>query len=83
MVSEDPNLQTQVTKATYDGGVLRPLGGLNLQAHQRVRVIVQGLEGNSPEERAATIERLRAGIAGMNFTSTNGYPTRDERHDRR
>jgi predicted DNA-binding antitoxin AbrB/MazE fold protein len=82
LVSQDPHPRTQVTEAIFDGGVLRPVGRLDLHVHQRVRVIVQSLEGPSAEGRAAALERLRVGIAGMNFRSTNGYPSRDDLHER-
>ncbi len=83
MVSRDPNFRTQVTEATYDGGVLRPVDRLNLQDHQRVRLIVQSLDPGADAARAAAMKRLRAGIAAMNFRSVNGYPGRDELHERR
>jgi predicted DNA-binding antitoxin AbrB/MazE fold protein len=74
---------TQITEATYDGGVLRPAAPLNLREHERVRIIVQQMEELTPDRRSAAMDRLRAGIASMNFRSDNGYPTRDELHERR
>lgn len=83
MVIRDPSHRTQITEATYDGGVLRPVARLNLQEHQRVRVIVQVMDESGAEDRATALARLRQGIAAMNFRSTNGYPSRDELHERR
>lgn len=73
---------TQITEATYDGGVLRPSGRLDLREHERVRIIVQSLDGAGPEERKDAIRRLRAAIARMGFRSTNGYLTRGDLHER-
>jgi predicted DNA-binding antitoxin AbrB/MazE fold protein len=74
---------TQITEATFDGGVLRPNGKLALKQSERVRVIVQSLDGPGSEARRQAMERLRAGIAKMGFRSTGPYPTRDELHERR
>jgi predicted DNA-binding antitoxin AbrB/MazE fold protein len=82
MVRQDPNSRTQITEAIYDGGVLRPAERLNLRDHQRVRLIVQSLDTPNSQDRAAAVARLRTGVAGMNFTSTNGYPSRDALHER-
>lgn len=73
---------TQVTEATYDGGVLRPTRPLNLREHERVRIIVQQIEELTPERRAAAMARLRAGIASMGFRSEDAHPRRDARHER-
>lgn len=76
------NQESQVTDATFDGGVLRPDRALRLREHERVRLIVQRLESTTAEARASAMARLRAGIASMGFRSNTLYPTRDELHDR-
>jgi len=77
---------TQITEATFDGGVLRPKNALNLRQSERVRLIVQSLDaapapGTTARQQA--MARLRAGIARMGFRSAAPYPTRDELHERR
>lgn len=86
MVQPNPDFKTQVTDATYDDGVLRPLTPLILREHERVRLIVQsgvleGADSAQPTGRRRAIEQLRAGIASMNFQSSAPYPTRGELHD--
>lgn len=71
-----------VTEAIYTDGVLRPVNGLDLADQQRVRIIVEPLENGSQPDRAAAMERLRAGIARMKFRLREPLPTRDELHDR-
>lgn len=74
--------KTQITEATFDRGVLRPVGHLTLDEHERVRLIVQSLSPGDAADRAEAMRRLRAGIASMGFRSGNGYPPRDQLHDR-
>lgn len=74
---------TQITEATFDGGVLRPEGKLDLRQSERVRIIVQSLDGVSDAARRAAMTRLREGIARMGFRSLGAYPSRDELHERR
>ena len=78
-----PNPARQVTEAVYDNGVLRPTTPLTLRDHQRVRLTVETLEPGSTDARADAMQRLRAGIASMNFTSASPFPSRDELHDRK
>ena len=77
---------TKVVEAIYSHGVLEPLESLDLTEKQRVRLIVQSIDGvaapGRPADREAAMMRLRAGIASMNFRSIGPYPTRDELHDR-
>jgi predicted DNA-binding antitoxin AbrB/MazE fold protein len=76
---------TQITEATFDGGVLHPSGKLSLKPHERVRLIVQSLGEVDVKAREAALDRLRAGIAQMGFRSPAGArptPTRDELHER-
>lgn len=85
MVQPNPNYRTQVTEATYDGGVLRPVTPLSLREHERVHLIVQSVvEAAAPNaaERQRAMVRLREGIRSMKFRSSGAYPTRDELHDR-
>lgn len=72
---------TQITEAIYTHGVLKPTGELDLREDQRVRVIVESLD-EQPEDRAAALARLRAGIAGMQLFSDGRLPSRAELHDR-
>lgn len=78
-----PNPARQVTEAVYDNGVLRPTTPLTLRDHQRVRLTVETLEPQSTNARAAAMQRLRAGIASMGFTSSAPFPARDNLHDRK
>lgn len=77
---------TKVVEAIYSHGVLEPLESLDLTEKQRVRLIVESIDGvaasGRPADREAAMMRLQAGIASMNFRSTGPYPTRDELHDR-
>ena len=72
---------TQITKALYTHGVLKPTAELDLREQQRVRVIVEPLD-EQREDRATALARLKAGIAGMQFSSNGRLPTRAELHDR-
>lgn len=71
---------TQITEAIYTHGVLKPTGELHLREDQRVRVIVESLD-EQPQDRAADLARLKAGIAGMQFFSDGRLPSRAELHD--
>jgi predicted DNA-binding antitoxin AbrB/MazE fold protein len=73
---------TKVTEAIYTQGVLKPLERLDIPDQQRVRVIIQPINGANGANREAAMERLRTGINQMNFRSTGRLPTRDELHDR-
>lgn len=75
---------TKVVEAIYTGGILEPLEQLELPEKQRVRLIVQPIDGAAKPDadREAAMERLRAGIASMNFRLTGPLPTRDELHER-
>ena len=77
---------TKTIEAIYSHGVLEPLEALELPEQQRVRLIVQPIDGvataGRPADREAAMKRLRDGIASMDFRSTGPYPTRDELHDR-
>ena len=72
---------TQITDAIYTQGVLKPTAALDLREQQRVRVIVETLDEQG-EDRAAALDRLKAGIASMQFFSNGQLPTRAELHDR-
>ena len=72
---------TQITDAIYTNGVLQPTGELSLREQQRVRVIVEAID-DVAEDRATALERLKAGIADMQFFSTGRLPQREELHDR-
>ncbi len=73
---------TQVAEAIYADGVLKPLERLDIPDQQRVRIIIQPINGRTTADRDAAIERLRRGIDGMNFHSGGRLPSRDELHDR-
>ncbi|MBI4266070.1 MAG: antitoxin family protein [Acidobacteria bacterium] len=71
----------QSTEAVYSNGVLKPTRELGLRDQQRVRLIVEAID-ETPENRDAALDRLRAGIARMQFFSKGPLPTREELHDR-
>ena len=72
---------TQITEAVYTQGVLKPTGELSLRERQRVRLIVEPID-DVTGDRLAALDRLKAGIARMQFFSNSHLPTRDELHDR-
>jgi predicted DNA-binding antitoxin AbrB/MazE fold protein len=72
----------QVTEAVFSQGVLKPVGELRLREQQRVRLIIEPVDGGQDVDRAAALSRLRAGIESMNFSSSGPLPSRDELHDR-
>jgi predicted DNA-binding antitoxin AbrB/MazE fold protein len=73
---------TKVVEAVYAEGVLKPVEDLELPERQRVRLIVQTIDGAPAMDREAAIRRLREGIASMDFELTGPLPSRDELHDR-
>ncbi len=73
--------ESQVTDATYSGGVLKPLGSISLNESERVRLIIER-EGASAPDRQASLQQLRAGIEQMQFFLSGPLPSRDELHDR-
>ena len=72
----------QVTEAIFSQGVLKPVGELQLREQQRVRLIIEPIEVGQHSDRIAALDRLRAGIASMRFSSSGPLPSRDELHDR-
>ncbi len=72
---------TQTIEAIYTNGVLKPTAGLHLREHQRVRLILEPIQ-DAVADRQAALERLRAGIASMHFSSEGPLPSRDDLHDR-
>ena len=72
----------QVTEAVYQGGVLKPIGKLDLQEQQRVHLIVEAIQGGAAPDRAAALRRLRSGIEEMQFYLSARLPRREELHDR-
>ena len=72
---------TRITEAVYSKGILKPADDLGLRDGQRVRLIVEPLD-ESGEDRAEALERLKAGIARMQFFSRGPLPARGELHDR-
>jgi predicted DNA-binding antitoxin AbrB/MazE fold protein len=73
----------QLVEAVYTNGVLKPDEQLMLRESQRVRLIVEPLDGDANvRDRAAALRRLRAGIEEMKFFSGERLPSRDELHDR-
>jgi predicted DNA-binding antitoxin AbrB/MazE fold protein len=73
---------TKVIDAIFSNGVLRPIQALNLPEQQRVRLIVQTIDGLSTADRQAALKQLRSGIARMDFRLQGSPPARDELHDR-
>lgn len=74
-------MDSQVTEAIYSHGVLKPLSEISLHESERVTLIIERKESSS-ETRRLALERLRAGIAQMDFFSRGRLPSRDELHDR-
>jgi predicted DNA-binding antitoxin AbrB/MazE fold protein len=74
---------TRITEAIFENGMLRPQESLSLRQNERVRIIIQSLDMPSGPDREQALQRLRAGIASMNFKSNGPYPTREELHERR
>jgi predicted DNA-binding antitoxin AbrB/MazE fold protein len=72
---------TQTIEAIYTNGVLKPTAGLHLREQQRVRLILETIQ-EDPTDRRAAVARLKAGIASMHFFSEGALPTREELHDR-
>jgi predicted DNA-binding antitoxin AbrB/MazE fold protein len=72
----------QVTEAVFSQGVLKPTVKLDLREEQRVRLIIEPVDGAGHLDRATALRRLRAGIEGMRFSLTSPIPSRDELHDR-
>ena len=72
----------QVTEAVFSQGVLKPVGELRLREQQRVRLIIEPVDGGQDSDRTAAVNRPRAGIASMSFSSSGPLPPRDELHDR-
>ena len=72
----------QVTEAVFSQGVLKPVGELHLREQQRVRLIIEPVDVGQESDRTAALNRLRAGIASMSFSSSGPLPSRDELHDR-
>ena len=73
---------TQVTEAIYAEGVLRPVQALDLPEQQRVRIILEPINGPVVGDRTKAMARLRAGIERMSFRLQGPLPSRDELHDR-
>ncbi len=73
---------TKVVEAIYTEGLLKPVDSLDLPDQQRVRLIVQTIDGTAGSQRQAALARLKAGIQAMNFRLQGPLPTRDELHDR-
>ena len=67
-----------VTEAVFSQGVLKPVDALQLREQQRVRLIIEPMDGGQDVDRAGALKRLRAGIASMSFSSSGPLPARDE-----
>ena len=72
----------KVTEAVFSNGVLKPVDELQLQEQQRVRLIIEPVDGGHDSDRAAALRRLQSGIEKMSFSSSGSLPSRDELHDR-
>ncbi len=73
----------RVIEAVFANGVLTPVEVLGLRENQRVRLVVEEIAASEPVDRAEALRCLRAGIAGMSFSSSEPLPPRDDLHDRR
>ncbi len=74
---------THITEAIYADGVLKPTEHVDLREQQRVRLIIQPLDGPAYGDRQAALERLRARAQRMDFRLTGALPSRNELHERR
>jgi predicted DNA-binding antitoxin AbrB/MazE fold protein len=74
--------EVHVTEAIFANGVLTPRDRLSLKENERVRVIVQTLNGEGKEQREAALGKLTARAQRLQSRSSGPYPTRDELHDR-
>jgi hypothetical protein len=54
--------------------------GLGEERH--VRLIIEPVDVGGDSDRPTALNRFRAGIASMSFSSSGALPTRDELHDR-
>ena len=73
---------TRVVEAIYVDGVLQPVEHLELPERQRVRLIVQTIDGTAATDRETAFAQFLSGVQSMNFRSTGPLPSRDELHDR-
>ena len=73
---------THITEAIYLNGVLKPVAPLELRDEQRVRLIVEPINGSDSGGREAALANLRAGIDQGNLRLSGPLPSRDELHDR-
>jgi predicted DNA-binding antitoxin AbrB/MazE fold protein len=78
---------TNHVDAVYENGVLRPLGPLPLEEHQRVRVTVSSISGDALASLAdrSFLEQARNEVAAMDSSSWSEAITaeREERFRRR
>jgi predicted DNA-binding antitoxin AbrB/MazE fold protein len=72
----------QITEAVFSDGVLKPVGEVHLREQQRVRVIIEPMDGGAQSDRDEAIRRLKAGIERMNFRSKEPLPSRDDLQSR-
>jgi predicted DNA-binding antitoxin AbrB/MazE fold protein len=73
----------RIIEAVFTNGVLKPVEALGLREYQRVRLVIQDVGDSLHADRAEALRRLRAGIAGIRFSSSGPLPPRDNLHDRR
>jgi predicted DNA-binding antitoxin AbrB/MazE fold protein len=73
----------EVITATFEDGVLKPNGPLNLPAHCRVRLVVQPLEEGAEEQRRQAWEALERLWQQSTLDSQGTRLSRDELHERR
>ncbi len=72
----------RVVEAVFSNGLLKPLGTLQFREEQRVRLIIEPIDGVQDRDRAAALNRLREGIATMTFSSAGPLSSRDELYGR-
>ena len=73
----------EVITATFEDGVLKPDGPLNLPAHSRVRLVVQPLDEGTEERRRQAWEALERLWQQSALDSGGARLSRDELHERR
>lgn len=74
---------TTIIEAIYADGQFKPIKALDLPNQQRVRLVVETIDGASSAKREAAFERIKARIARSKFSYGGLLPSRDELHDRR
>ena len=73
---------TKIVDAIYAHGQFQPVESVELPEQQRVRLIIQTIDGRQPEDRASALRRLLEGLQASTLHYGGPLPSRDELHDR-